>query len=102
VNLLLRLIPKPDVACIVDADPEAAHLRKPEYPLEFVRTNRNAYLALSRLVRNTTVLEPRSVEETTFRIKELIAKRCLRKDLGLIDFPLQYPVGTHQAKTPNA
>lgn len=102
VSLLLRLIPKPDVAYIVDADPEAAYLRKPEYPLEFVRTNRDAYLALSRLMRNTTVLEPRSAEETTSRIKELIAKRCLRKDLDLIDFPLQYPAGPHQAKTPNA
>jgi len=102
VTLLLRLIPKPDVACIVDADPEAAHLRKPEYPLEFVRTNRDAYLALSRLIRNTTVLEPRWVEETTFRIKELIAKRCLRKDLDLIDFPLPYSAAPHQAKTPNA
>ena len=102
VNLLLRLIPKPDVACIVDADPEAAHLRKPEYPLEFVRTNRDAYIALSRVVRHMTVLEPLPVEEAKSRIKELVARRCLRRDFDLIDFPLPYPAGPHQAKTPNA
>src|ERR1700722_17208719 len=34
VTMLLPLIPRPDVAYIVDADPEAAHKRKPEYPVE--------------------------------------------------------------------
>src|SRR6266536_360658 len=57
VSLLLRLIPTPDVAFIVDANPEAAHLRKPEYLLEFVRSNRDAYLKLSRLIGSMVVLE---------------------------------------------
>jgi thymidylate kinase len=103
VTLLLRLIPKPDVAYIVDADPVAAHFRKPEYPLEFVRTNRDAYIALSRLVRSMTLLDPLSVEETTSRIKESISKKCLRTtDFGTVDFPMQYPAAPAQAKTPNA
>jgi thymidylate kinase len=75
VSLLLRLIPKPDLAYIVDADPQAAHLRKPEYPLEFVRTNRDAYIVLSRLVRSITVLAPMSVEHSASRIKGCISKK---------------------------
>jgi len=102
VNLLLRLVPKPDVAYVVDADPEAAHLRKPEYPLEFVRKNRDSYIALSRLVRGMTVLAPLSVEETTAKIRESIAKKCLPTRLGTIDFPIPCPAGPHEAKTPHA
>src|ERR1700687_2104204 len=85
VRLLLGLIPKPDIAFVVDADPEAAHLRKPEYPLEFVRKNRDSYIKLSRLVRGMTVLAPLSVEETTARIRESIAKKCLPTAFGTVD-----------------
>jgi thymidylate kinase len=102
VSLLLRLIPKPDLAYIVDADPQAAHLRKPEYPLEFVRTNRDAYIALSRLIRSITVLAPMSVEQTASRIKECISKKCLKIDFDRLDFPVQYPSPSPEAKTPNA
>ncbi len=102
VNLLLRLVPKPDVAYVVDADPETAHRRKPEYPLEFVRKNRDAYIALSRLVRGMTVLAPLSVEETTAKIRESIAKKCLPTTFETVDFPLPCPVGPSEAKTPHA
>jgi thymidylate kinase len=101
VTMLLRLIPRPDVAYLVDADPEAAHKRKPEYPLEFVRTNRDAYIALSRLVRNMTVLEPLSVEETTIKIKESISKKYVPTDFQTVDFPRPCTAGPSQAKTPN-
>jgi thymidylate kinase len=101
VTMLLPLIPRPDVAYIVDADPEAAHKRKPEYPVEFVRTNRNAYIALSRLVRNMTVLEPLSVDETTIKIKESISKKYVPSDFQTVDFPRPCPAGPGEAKTPN-
>jgi len=102
VSLLLRLVPKPDVAYVVDADPEAAHRRKPEYPLEFVRTNRDSYITLSRLVRGMTVLAPLSVEETTAKIRESISEKCLQTTFGTVDFPSPCPVGPSEAKTPNA
>ncbi len=102
VKLIQRLIPSPDIAFVVDADPEAAYRRKPEYPLEFVRSNREAYITLSRLVRSMTVLAPLSVEETTNKIKESIARECLRTDFGTVDFSLQCPSGPSAAKTPNA
>jgi thymidylate kinase len=98
VSLILRLIPRPDFAFIVDADPETAHARKPEYPLDFVRANRDAYIALSGLVGSMTVLAPLSVEETSNRIKASISKQCLQTDFGP-DVPLQYP-GPQQVKSP--
>ena len=49
VRLLLRLCPHPAVAYLLDADPAAARERKPEYPLEFLHTNRAMYLALAKL-----------------------------------------------------
>lgn len=102
VRLLLHLIPQPDIAFIVDADPEAAHVRKPEYPLEFVRRNRDSYIALSRLVRGMTVLAPLSVEEAAAKIKESISQACLRPDVEPVDFQLQCAASPAQSKTPNA
>lgn len=49
VELLLRLVPRPDLAFLLDADPIVACERKPEYPLEFVRRNRDAYLKTSTI-----------------------------------------------------
>jgi thymidylate kinase len=102
VRGLLRLIPKPDIAFVVDADPEVAHIRKPEYPLEFVRTNRDTYITLSRIVGSMTVLAPLSVEETTAGIKEAIARTCARSDAGPVEFFRPRSAGSCQEKTPNA
>jgi thymidylate kinase len=70
IRLVLALGPKPDVAYVIDADPDAAFARKPEYPLDFLRRNRQAYLAMSRLAGNITVVEPLSVGAATLKIRE--------------------------------
>ncbi len=67
VKVLLRLIPRQNVALILDAEPEQAALRKPEYPLEFVRENRQAYLALAGMIQ-ATIIPPSSIEEASERI----------------------------------
>lgn len=74
-RLILKLAPKPDLAFVIDADPDAAHARKPEYPLEFVRRNRESYLLMANLSGTMTVVEPDSVEamKTTIRNKMLEA-----------------------------
>lgn len=46
---LLRAVPTPDLALLLDAIPEAARARKPEYPLEFMRKYRGSYLELRKL-----------------------------------------------------
>lgn len=70
VWFVLKIVPKPDVAYIVDADPEAARERKPEYPLEFLRSNREAYLSLARFSGNISVIEPLSIEAAKIRIQQ--------------------------------
>jgi hypothetical protein len=55
---LLKLVPQPDICFVLDANPEQARARKPEYPLDFLHINRNAYLRLSRFVDGITVIPP--------------------------------------------
>ena len=90
IRLLIELSPKPDVAYLVDADPEAACRRKPEYPLEFLRLNRNAYLALSKIVGNMTVVGPASVEEANAQVLKAISD-CLRADVESADLTPRLP-----------
>src|SRR5258708_16273671 len=71
VRWLLKLAPKPDIAYLIDADPTAALTRKPEYPLEFLHSNRRAYLNLRRLTDNISVIEPQSIEAMEIRIRSI-------------------------------
>jgi thymidylate kinase len=75
IAFLLRIVPTPHVAYIIDADPVAARQRKPEYPLEFLRENRKAYLTLSRLINGATVIEPLSVAATELKVRELFLQK---------------------------
>ena len=75
VRVLLRLIPKPDVAFLIDADPVAARARKPEYPLVFLHHNRQCYLALSEISGNMTIIEPLSIEATETKMREVLLQK---------------------------
>lgn len=70
VRLTLKVVRKPDVAFLIDADPVAARARKPEYPLEFLRINREAYLTLARLTGNMTVIEPLPIGDAGLKVIE--------------------------------
>jgi thymidylate kinase len=61
-RLLLAIVPRPDVPYVLDAIPEEARERKPEYPLEFLHKYRNSYLQLRELA-DLTLIEPMSKEE---------------------------------------
>jgi thymidylate kinase len=74
VRLLLRLVPKPHVSYLLDAEPAQARARKPEYPLEFLYTNRQSYLDLARLAPEMTVIAPLPIEDA----KREVLKRALR------------------------
>lgn len=63
VWFVMKLVPQPGVSFILDADPIQARARKPEYPLEFIYINRQAYLDLSRLVGGMTVIAPGPIED---------------------------------------
>lgn len=66
---MLRIVPKPDLAFLLDAEPEIAHLRKPEYPVSFLRSYREAYLKLAERA-NIHVMPAASVEV----VQEAIAR----------------------------
>lgn len=72
IRLLLLIVPKPNLAILLDADPEAAASRKPEYPLEFVRRNREAYLNIAKIAE-ISVIPPSSVDEMAHSIRESLA-----------------------------
>jgi thymidylate kinase len=100
VRLLLRIIPKPDVAFLVDADAEAATRRKPEYPLEFARRNREAYLQLSRFVGGFWIIPPLPVQEATERVKTVLFEKSQTME-GRVGFDLEGSVASRSAKSAN-
>ncbi len=75
IKLLLKLVPKPDIAYLVDADPAAATKRKPEYPYEFVEKNRAAYIDLSKLTGEITVIAPSSIVQAQWCVVEELVKK---------------------------
>ncbi|HWR15800.1 MAG TPA: hypothetical protein VN577_13315 [Terriglobales bacterium] len=83
VKAIAMSAPQPDIAFVLDADPEAARARKPEYPLEFLHQCRASYLELANLLGTITVVpalslaEAKHVVEISFR--RVLAKRGLRQ-----------------------
>ncbi len=77
---MLKFVPRPDVAYLLDADPVLARQRKPEYPLEFVQSNRTAYLALSELSGSITVIAPGTADEVASNVIQQIEKKLCRSD----------------------
>jgi thymidylate kinase len=63
VRLVMKLVPRADISYLLDADPIQARARKPEYPLDFLYTCRESYLALSELVGGITIIAPMPVRE---------------------------------------
>ncbi len=63
VRLIMSMVPKPHLSYLLDAVPDEARARKPEYPVEFIRMNRLAYLRLSDMIGGITVIPPMPVED---------------------------------------
>jgi thymidylate kinase len=72
---LLKLAPRPDAAFVIDAEPEMARTRKPEYPAEFIHRNRNSYLALRALAPEIAVIESGPVENVQEAIRSQLLSR---------------------------
>ncbi len=70
-------MPKPDVAYLLDADPEAARARKPEYPVDFMRECRRAYKNLALLLGGLTIIPPLELEAAKLAVlARSSTKRC--------------------------
>jgi len=74
ISLLLKLIPHPDIAYLLDADPVLARVRKPEYPLDFLRSNRASYLAISTIA-GMKVIHAGTPEEVGNSVRYELAKK---------------------------
>lgn len=48
-RMLLKLSPRPDLSYVLDAVPEEARARKPEYPVDFMQRQRKSYMRLHRM-----------------------------------------------------
>jgi thymidylate kinase len=82
VKFVDALVPRPDIAFLLDADPVAANARKPEYPVDFMRENRARYFALAALLgrksdgeQKISVIPPLPLEEA----KQAVAQALLAK-----------------------
>ena len=82
-QLLLRLAPKPDLCYVLDADPEVARARKPEYPLDFMHKYRSSYLELRKLTA-LELIQPGDVAEVHQAIVDLFRDCVVQKELGSI------------------
>jgi thymidylate kinase len=76
---LLKLTPIPDLAFIVDASPDAAFARKPEYPLEFLYRNRHSFLQLRKFAPELTVISNGNAEEMEDEIQSYVLRSSIRK-----------------------
>lgn len=56
VKAVRAFVPRPDIAYLLDADPDAAYARKPEYPVEFMKKCRQAYFEVANLLGTFTII----------------------------------------------
>ena len=70
---LLGLAPKPDLCYLLDAVPEMARARKPEYPLDFMQKYRNSYLEL-RKIAELQLIAASDIEDVHLAIVDRFTK----------------------------
>jgi thymidylate kinase len=81
-KMLLKQTPVPDLAFVLDASPDAAFARKPEYPLEFMHRNRRAFLQLQKLVPRLTIISDARPEDVRSEIILHISRSRLAERLS--------------------
>jgi thymidylate kinase len=93
-RVLLKMVPSPDIAFLLDASPSEARARKPEYPLEFLVENRDSYLDLAKLSSRLTVLPALSID----RVSAIVTDHAMKLDSGSLgmqtassDYPIAIP-----------
>lgn len=74
VRMLAWIAPRPQLALLLDVEPEIARARKPEYPLSFLHESRRSYMRLTRMLGGMTVIPPLPIEETRHMILSLFLR----------------------------
>jgi thymidylate kinase len=78
IRMLAAFVPKPHVSYLLDADPLQARSRKPEYPLDFLHANREAYLSLARHIPGFTVIPPTTIPEAAQQVLDALERHSQR------------------------
>jgi thymidylate kinase len=86
IRMVRAIVPRPDVAYLLDADPAAARARKPEYPQEFMEHSRRAYFDLAALLKTMTIIPAQELAEAKSAVlkaaEQKLAASGLRVDLA--------------------
>jgi thymidylate kinase len=78
VWLIMKIVPRPHVSYLLDADPVQARARKPEYPLDFLYFCRASYLTLNEIIGGMTIIPPMPVKD--------VEREVLQHALKLLPF----------------
>lgn len=70
IKLIQLIVPRPNLAYLLDADPEAARARKPEYPVDFLQHSRRAYKDLALLMRCMTFIPALPLADAKRRVEQ--------------------------------
>lgn len=97
VRFIEKMAPLPDLAYLLDADPEAAHKRKPEYPVDFMHKCRAAYHRLAALLGNMTIIPPLPLAEAKLAVVTACDKRILARELEIATEPPDRSIGAPAA-----
>jgi thymidylate kinase len=95
--LIERIVPLPDIAYLLDADPEAAHKRKPEYPVDFMHKCRAAYHRLAAFLGTMTIIPPLPLAEAKRAVVTACDKAILAKELEIALEPPNRGIGVPAA-----
>lgn len=74
IRIIRAIVPTPDIAYLLDADPVAARARKPEYPVEFMRQSRRSYFALANQLGTMTIIPPLPLTEAKHHVEQHFLK----------------------------
>ena len=97
VRTIEKIAPKPDIAYLLDADPEAAHKRKPEYPVDFMHKCRAAYYRLATLLGTMTIIPPLPLAEAKLAVVTACDKTILARELEIAIEPPDRSLGAPAA-----
>jgi len=73
VRIVDAFVPRPDVAYLLDAEPEHAWQRKPEYPITFLYLCRRSYHRLARMLGHMTVIPPLELADAVREVESAFA-----------------------------
>ena len=83
IKFVNKITPEPDLPYLLDTDVEAAHGRKPEYPVDFMHKCRAAYFQLAQILGTMIVIPALPLNEAKDAVVTVCDKAILARELGV-------------------